>query len=172
MSLSLCHTKSRRSRWCFCQSSLENHMSPKNLLFYFCLITESWALWNPGSCRCLFQHRWQSGPAGLMKAWTVTMECRPFLSGCSRCMMTSSFEYIPGQNFKPFRSACVTILIYIFYFILFIYIVAPLATPQTTALIISRTWAPVELQGCHSHLLGVVAADEVYVDSSIGDHQL
>lgn len=99
----------------------KSHIS-KNVLFYFCSITESWALglWNPGSCRCLFQHRWQSGPAGLMRAWTVTMECRPFLSGCSRRMMTSSFEYIPGQNFKPFRSACITILLFIFIFILYI----------------------------------------------------
>ena len=76
------------------------------------------------------------------------------------------------SKFQAF-SLCLRNNTYIHFLFYFIYIYSsPLATPQTTALIISRTWAPVELQGCHSHLLGVVAADEVYVDSSIGDHQL
>ena len=44
---------------------------------------------------------WSSG-AYIMKAWTVTKECRPFLSGRSRCMMTSQLWIRTRSKFQAF----------------------------------------------------------------------
>jgi len=121
ITLSLClsppppNAKSRRSRWCFCEWSLKNHISPKNYYFIsaWLLRAERWVCETPGVAAVYSNTGGSLVQRGLWGPWTVTMECRPFLSGCSRCMMTSSFEYIPGQNFKPFRSACIKILLFL-----------------------------------------------------------